>query len=98
MAAEREQTQAQQPVFTIEKIYVKDLSLEVPNSPQAFPERGEARRALSAFEMAVFTAAGARDRSIAGSSLRGKSRYVRQAYHAPSRAAAATTADPTHAM
>ena len=26
----------QQPVFSIEKIYVKDLSLEVPNSPQAF--------------------------------------------------------------
>jgi preprotein translocase subunit SecB len=26
----------QQPVFSIEKIYVKDLSLEVPNSPQVF--------------------------------------------------------------
>jgi len=39
MAAEREQAQAQQPVFTIEKIYVKDLSLEVPNSPQVFLER-----------------------------------------------------------
>jgi preprotein translocase subunit SecB len=26
----------QQPVFSIEKIYVKDLSLEVPNAPQAF--------------------------------------------------------------
>jgi len=39
MAAEREQTQAQQPVFTIEKIYIKDLSLEVPNSPQVFLER-----------------------------------------------------------
>jgi preprotein translocase subunit SecB len=26
----------QQPVFNIEKIYVKDLSLEVPNAPQAF--------------------------------------------------------------
>jgi preprotein translocase subunit SecB len=39
MATEREQAQAQQPVFTIEKIYVKDLSLEVPNSPQVFLER-----------------------------------------------------------
>ena len=39
MATEREQAHAQQPVFTIEKIYVKDLSLEVPNSPQVFLER-----------------------------------------------------------
>ena len=29
----------QQPLFNIEKIYVKDLSLEVPNSPQIFLER-----------------------------------------------------------
>jgi len=36
MAAE---AQEQQPVFTIEKIYVKDLSLEVPNAPQVFLER-----------------------------------------------------------
>lgn len=28
-----------QPVFSIEKLYVKDLSLEVPNSPQVFLER-----------------------------------------------------------
>ena len=28
----------QQPVFSIEKIYVKDASLETPNSPQAFLE------------------------------------------------------------
>jgi preprotein translocase subunit SecB len=27
---------AQQPVFQIEKLYVKDLSLEVPNAPQVF--------------------------------------------------------------
>ncbi len=27
------------PVFTIEKIYIKDLSVEVPNAPQAFLER-----------------------------------------------------------
>jgi preprotein translocase subunit SecB len=29
----------QQPVFTIEKVFVKDLSLEVPNAPQIFLER-----------------------------------------------------------
>jgi preprotein translocase subunit SecB len=28
----------QQPVFSIEKVYVKDASLETPNSPQAFLE------------------------------------------------------------
>ena len=31
--------EAQQPVFSIEKLYVKDLSLEVPNAPQCFLER-----------------------------------------------------------
>jgi preprotein translocase subunit SecB len=31
--------QNNQPVFSIEKIYVKDLSLEIPNAPQAFLER-----------------------------------------------------------
>jgi preprotein translocase subunit SecB len=29
-----------QPVFSIEKIYVKDLSLEIPNAPQIFLEQG----------------------------------------------------------
>jgi preprotein translocase subunit SecB len=29
----------QQPVFSIEKLYVKDLSLEVPGGPQVFLER-----------------------------------------------------------
>ena len=29
-------SEAQQPVFSIEKVYVKDLSLEVPNAPQVF--------------------------------------------------------------
>ena len=29
-------SEAQQPIFGIEKIYVKDLSLEVPGGPQAF--------------------------------------------------------------
>jgi preprotein translocase subunit SecB len=31
--------QQPQPVFTIEKIYLKDLSLEVPHAPQVFLER-----------------------------------------------------------
>ncbi|KAB2923763.1 MAG: protein-export chaperone SecB [Dechloromonas sp.] len=31
--------QNQQPVFGIEKLYVKDLSLEVPNAPEVFLER-----------------------------------------------------------
>lgn len=29
----------QQPTFNIEKIYLKDLSLEIPNAPQVFTER-----------------------------------------------------------
>ena len=32
-------SEQQQPVFSIEKIYVKDLSLEIPNAPQIFLER-----------------------------------------------------------
>ncbi len=32
-------SEEQQPVFTIEKIYVKDLSLEVPNAPGIFQKR-----------------------------------------------------------
>ena len=31
--------QTQQPGFGIEKLYVKDLSLEIPNAPQVFTER-----------------------------------------------------------
>ena len=38
-----EEQQQPQPVFTIEKIYVKDLSLEVPNAPQVFLERDTPR-------------------------------------------------------
>ncbi len=34
--AEEQQQEVQQPVFGIEKIYVKDLSLEAPNAPQVF--------------------------------------------------------------
>src|SRR3954471_20407289 len=33
------QPQAQQPTFQIEKIFVKDLSLELPNAPQVFMEQ-----------------------------------------------------------
>jgi preprotein translocase subunit SecB len=36
-----EQQQELQPVFAIQKLYVKDISLESPNSPQAFLEQGE---------------------------------------------------------
>lgn len=34
-----ENAQATQPVFSIEKLYVKDLSIEVPNAPKIFLER-----------------------------------------------------------
>lgn len=34
------------PVFTIEKIYVKDLSVEVPNAPHCFLERDPAEVSL----------------------------------------------------
>jgi preprotein translocase subunit SecB len=30
---------AQQPIFNMDKIYVKDLSLEIPNAPRIFLER-----------------------------------------------------------
>ncbi len=33
------ETNAQQPVFNIEKLYVKDLSLEIPHAPAIFLER-----------------------------------------------------------
>ena len=33
--------QEQQPVFSIDKIYVKDLSLEVPNAPAVFLEQSQ---------------------------------------------------------
>jgi len=32
-------SEQQAPVFTIEKIYVKDLSVEIPNAPEIFLER-----------------------------------------------------------
>ena len=36
-----EAQQPDQPIFTIEKIYVKDLSVEVPGAPQVFLQGGE---------------------------------------------------------
>ncbi|MDD3529410.1 MAG: protein-export chaperone SecB [Gallionellaceae bacterium] len=36
-----EQEQAALPVFNIEKIYLKDLSVEVPNAPAIFLEQGQ---------------------------------------------------------
>jgi preprotein translocase subunit SecB len=33
-----EQQNTEQPIFNIEKLYVKDLSIEVPNAPQIFLE------------------------------------------------------------
>jgi preprotein translocase subunit SecB len=35
----QESQEAQQPVFGIEKLYVKDLSLEAPNAPQIFLQK-----------------------------------------------------------
>jgi preprotein translocase subunit SecB len=32
-------SEQQQPVFNVEKIYLKDLSLEIPNAPHVFTER-----------------------------------------------------------
>jgi preprotein translocase subunit SecB len=36
-------TEQNQSVFTIEKIYVDDISLEVPNTPNIFLEQGESK-------------------------------------------------------
>ncbi|WP_148717011.1 protein-export chaperone SecB [Chitinolyticbacter meiyuanensis] len=39
MSEQEQQEQSQQPVFAIQKLYVKDISLEAPNTPQAFMEQ-----------------------------------------------------------
>ncbi len=39
-------SEQQHPVFNIEKIYVKDLSVELPNAPQCFLEREAAQIAV----------------------------------------------------
>ena len=44
-----EAAQNTQPVFSIAKVYVKDLSLEIPNAPQAFLERETQRFRLFCF-------------------------------------------------
>lgn len=36
-----QQNTEQQPIFSVEKLYVKDLSLEVPQAPGVFLENGE---------------------------------------------------------
>jgi preprotein translocase subunit SecB len=41
MTTEPAAPQQQQAVFSIEKIYVKDLSVEIPNAPQIFLERNQ---------------------------------------------------------
>lgn len=37
--SEQQEVQQEQPVFSIEKLYVKDSSLEVPHAPQIFLEQ-----------------------------------------------------------
>jgi preprotein translocase subunit SecB len=39
--------QQQQPALTIEKIYLKDLSLEIPNAPQVFTDREQPQFEIS---------------------------------------------------
>lgn len=41
MSEENKQADQQQAVFSIEKLYVKDLSLEIPNAPKIFLEQGQ---------------------------------------------------------
>ncbi|MEQ1488697.1 MAG: protein-export chaperone SecB [Methylotenera sp.] len=40
-AAANSNDEAQQPGFSIEKVYVKDASLEIPNAPQIFTDRAQ---------------------------------------------------------
>lgn len=40
---DKKPTEPNQPVFTIEKIYVDDISLEAPNTPSIFLEQGESK-------------------------------------------------------
>jgi preprotein translocase subunit SecB len=41
MADEQDATAGEQPVFQIQRVYLKDLSLEQPNSPQILLEQGQ---------------------------------------------------------
>ncbi len=38
-ASKQSNSQTEQPAFSIEKLYIKDASVEVPNAPQIFTER-----------------------------------------------------------
>jgi len=51
-------SEQQQPQFGIEKIYLKDLSLEIPNAPQVFLERETPQ-----IEISVHNGAGAIDQA-----------------------------------
>lgn len=42
----KEKEQAQQPEFAIQRLYVKDLSLETPNTPQIFLEAWEPQMSM----------------------------------------------------
>lgn len=44
--------QTQQPGFSIEKIYVKDASLEIPNAPQIFTDRTQPQVAIELSNLA----------------------------------------------
>jgi preprotein translocase subunit SecB len=46
MSEQAQQGQDNAPIFSIEKLYVKDLSLEVPSAPQCFLERDAAEVGL----------------------------------------------------
>ena len=48
--------QANQPVFSLDKIYVKDVSLEVPNAPQIFLNREQPNIELNISFNTVYSA------------------------------------------
>ncbi len=57
-AAENSQTNTQ-PIFNMEKIYVKDISLEIPNAPQIFLEQSNPQ-----MEVQLQTQAGALEEGL----------------------------------
>ncbi len=52
-AAASQQTTSQQPLFNIEKLYVKDLSLEIPHAPGIFLEHEQPQIELQLLTQAV---------------------------------------------
>jgi len=52
------ENQAQQPGFSIEKIYLKDASLEIPNAPQIFTDRTQPQVGIELSNMAQQIEAG----------------------------------------